>query len=213
MPSGHRPQPPVGTARVAISGTGKAGNQWVNVFWLNLTATTHVVADLKSIIDTLVGYYNTDLQPSMSSDFHQLGAKATWLYASGNAIEYAGSYNNVGGDGNSVSSDAMCSVIDWTINDYYRGGHPRTYFPGLAATHVNLGRTLVGTYASTLAAGANAFISHVNAETHGGISAVALGTVRFASGNAWLSPPVFRAYQSASVRSIVGTQRRRYAAY
>lgn len=212
MPSGHRPQPPVGTARVAISGTGTAGNPWVNVLWLSLTATTHVQADLANVTDAMVAAFNTDIWSLMANDHNLTAAKATWLYASGQSIEYTGSYSHLGGLTGGSATDAACAVVDWAINDYYRGGHPRSYIAGVRATDIANARTLGATERTNLAAGANSFITAVNALTHGGISAVALGTVRFQSGNAWLTPPVFRAYQSASVRSILGTQRRRFAA-
>jgi hypothetical protein len=212
MPSGHRPQPPVGTARVAISGHGQAGNPWVNVFWLNLTATTHTAADLKNIVDSMVAAYATRLMANASNVSYQTGAKATWLYASNQAIEYQGSYSNVGGQTGTALPDSSCVVIDWSIADYYRGGHPRTYLAVVSNSVVGVGRNIGSTFSATLATAANGFISDVNALTHGGISAVGLGTVRFASGNAWLSPPVFRGYLSASVRPILGTQRRRLAA-
>lgn len=213
MPSGHRPQPPVGTARVAISGHGLAGNPWVNVFWLNLTSTTHVLADLKSIVDSMVASYNTNLLAYMSSNCVQNAAKASWLYASGNSIEYVGSYANAGGISSAPATDAACAVLNWSISDFYRGGHPRTYLPCAPSSHVTSGRVLDATELTNLASGGSAFITAVNALTHGGISAVQLGTVRFASGNAWLSPPVFRAYNGANPRAVLGTQRRRYAAY
>ena len=213
MPSGHRPAPPVGTARVAISGHGEAGNTWVNVFWLNITATTHVVADLKSVVDSMAAAWASRFGGNLNTTFAQTGAKATWLYASGNSIEYTGSYSNTGSAGGSAMADNLCQVINWSISDYYRGGHPRTYIPGCSTVFTTNGRNLTATVATNLASNAGAFITDVNALTHGGISAVALGTVRFASGNAWLSPPVFRAYQGASARSVLGTQRRRLAAY
>lgn len=210
MPSGHRPAPPVGTARVAISGHGLGGNPWVNVFWLNLTATTHVIADLKSVIDSMVAAYATRLGAFSTSNFIQTGAKASWLYASGNVLEYSGSYSNAGSHSGSNGPDAICSVINWSISDYYRGGHPRTYLPGPDTSDVLTGNSLASSFQSALATAANSFITDVNALTHGGISAAALGTVRFASANAWLSPPVFRAYNAANVRQKLGTQRRRY---
>lgn len=213
MPSGHRPQPPIGTARVAISGRGVAGNTWVNVFWLNLTATTHVPADLASIVDSMVASYSTHLMANMTNGYTQTQAKASWLYASNSVLEYTGSYANTGQVASASLTDAVCAVLNWSITDYYRGGHPRTYIPGPAATHIGSGRILDSSTQTSIAAHGASFLTAVNALTHGGISAVALGTVRFASSNAWLTPPQFKAYQSASCRSILGTQRRRYAAY
>jgi hypothetical protein len=185
----------------------------VNVFWLNITATTHVAADLKSIVDSMVAAYATDMLAISSGNLVQNAAKASWLYASNQVLEYTGGYSNTGALTGTIGSDAMCAVVNWSITDYYRGGHPRTYVPGIRENDIVNGRTLASGSRTTLATGATNFLSAVNALTHGGISAVALGTVRFASGNAWLSPPQFKAYQAASVRSVFGTQRRRYAAY
>lgn len=185
----------------------------VNVFWLNLTATTHAVADLGNVVDAMVTAFNTRFGPDLSGNYVTTGSKATWLYASGQAIEYHGTYNLSGSHTGNEVSEAACIVVNWAINDYYRGGHPRSYLAGAPSAVTSDFRTVSPSYASTMAGHGNSWISDVNALTHGGISAVQLGTVRFASGNAWLSPPVFRAYQSCSVRLVFGTQRRRYAAY
>jgi hypothetical protein len=211
MPSGHRPQPPVGTARVAISGTGAAGNPWVNVFWLNLTATTHVAADLHTILNSTANAYDANFKSQISSAYHYNLIKGSWIYAAGNVIEQAITLAAGGTASATEELDSTATLINWAISDYYRGGHPRTYLPGTPAVDVSNGRNLVGAYQSATATAANAFLTAVNALTAGGISACALGTVRFASGNAWLSPPVFRAYNGATVNPIVATQRRRLA--
>lgn len=211
MPSGHRPQQPVGTARVAISGRGAGGNTWVNVFWLSLTATTHVASDLGNIENTMATAFGTRFLPSMASEFSLSLIKTTWLYAAGQAIEVQQTLSGNGTGGTQNSTDSTCALINWSILDFYRGGHPRTYLAGLPENHISNGRLLDSSYASTLATAAQGFLADCNALTHGGISAAALGTVRFASGNAWLSPPVFRAYQGASVNPILATQRRRLA--
>jgi hypothetical protein len=182
------------------------------VFWLQLTATTHVQADLKSIVDSVVAAWANRFGGNLHTTFAQTGSKASWLYAAGNVIEYAGSYSNTGTASGTALDDATCLVVNWSISDYYRGGHPRSYIPGPTSAFLSNGRNLTSTVATNLATNAGAFITDVNALTHGGISAVTLGTVRFASANAWLSPPVFRAYGGASARSVVGTQRRRLAA-
>jgi hypothetical protein len=211
MPSGHRPQPPVGTARVAISGHGDAGNPWVNVFWLSLTATTHVQADLLSILNTMANSYSTRFSPYISGNYAYTQIKGSWLYAAGNVVEATQTLSATGSVAGQESTDSTCTLVNWSISDYYRGGHPRSYLPGTPANQITNGRTLASTFASNVAVAANGFLTDVNAATHGGISAVALGTVRFASANAWLSPPVFRAYGGASVNPIIATQRRRLA--
>lgn len=211
MPSGHRPQPPVGTARVAISGHQDAGNPWVNVFWLNITATTHVAADLNNVLNTIANSYSTRFSSYQLNTTLYTQIKASWLYASGQVVENTQTLSAGGVGGTTESTDATATLVNWAISDYYRGGHPRTYLPGTPGNKITNGRNLDSTYASAVASAANGFLSDVNAATHGGISAVALGTVRFASGNAWLSPPVFRAFGGASVNPIISTQRRRLA--
>jgi hypothetical protein len=160
----------------------------------------------------VVAEYAAAFVTQQSSNYIQTGVKASWLYASGQSLEYAASYSNIGGIAGAEATDATCAVINWSITDFYRGGHPRTYLAGIPQSKITNGRTLLTAYAASLATQGINFLTGINALTHGGISATALGTVRFASGNAWLSPPVFRPYQSATVRSILGTQRRRLGA-
>lgn len=210
-PSGHRPQPPVGTARVAISGHGDAGNPWVNVFWLDLTATTHVAADLLNVLTSMANDYGTRFFPYISSVYELTGAKASWIYSAGQVVETSATFSGNGTGSATNCTDATCTLVNWSISDYYRGGHPRTYLPGTPEGQLTNGRNLSPTFASNVATAATDWISDVNALTHGGISAVALGTVRFASGNAWLAPPVFRPYNGATCNPIVATQRRRLA--
>jgi hypothetical protein len=179
------------------------------VFWLNLTATTHVAADLGSIVDSLVASYNTNFFAHLSSECTLTQSKASWLYASNAVVEYTGAYSDVGGGAATNATDAPAALINWGISDFYRGGHPRTYLPGVPSAQVQNANFVSTTLLSQLNTGAAAFLTAVNALTHGGISATALGTVRFASGNAWLSPPVFRAYGSGSCRSRLAIQKRR----
>lgn len=209
MPSGHRPQPPVGTARVAISGLTAGSNTWVNVLWLNLTSTTHVAADIKSVVDSMLAAYVTRFGAYISSECTIAQASASWLYASNTVLEYTGTNANAPTGAATNVTDAVSAMINWSITDYYRGGHPRTYLPGVPSAQIANANFLNSTYRTNVNTAASNFLTDVNALTHGGISAVALGTVRFASGNAWLSPPVFKAYQAAGVRSRVAIQKRR----
>jgi hypothetical protein len=179
------------------------------VLWLSLTATTHVAADLKSVIDAMLAAYVTRFGPYISSECTIAQAAASWLYASNSVLEYVGNNATAPTGAATNVTDAISAMINWSITDYYRGGHPRTYLPGIPSAQVTNANFLGSTYRANVNTGANGFLTDVNALTHGGISAVALGTVRFASGNAWLSPPVFKPYQAAGVRARVAVQKRR----
>lgn len=212
MPTGPRPAPPAGTARVAISGTILAGH-WVNILWLKLTdGGTPVVNDLASVIDSFAAAWNTDLCAQMTDATTTEQFKAVWTPSVGSEIVYTKATAFAGSIGSEVNDRSICAVIDWQIGDYYRGGHPRTYLAGLPNAYVVNGSTLNATYRSALATAANSFRNAVNALTHGDITEVELGTVRFASAHAWLTPPVFRPYQSVGVRNYIGSMRRRIGA-
>jgi hypothetical protein len=209
MPPGPRPAPPVGTARVAIHLNRGAGPDELNVFWLNLTSASPAQADLDAIVDAVVAAYNTRFTGFITSAATLVAAQASWIDSVGTVLESNRSYSDVMTGGTGIDNLASCYVINWSIRDYYRGGKPRTYLPGVLQSVVVDGRTISATPRSNLAAAAVNFMTDVNALTHGGITACKLGTVAFARHNAWLAPPVFKQYQGASVRSVMGTQRRR----
>jgi hypothetical protein len=209
MPTGPRPAPPTGSARVAISGTIFT-LPFTNVFWLNLVSSTPVVADLNSIIDSVLASYNTRFGALMSVDVGgTITAVASWTTAPGIGIETVRTHALVPTGTATVPDAAACHVVNWTIASRYRGGHPRTYFPGVQSGHVTNGHLLDSAVLANWATAAAGYLADLNALTHGAITSTTLGTVSFASHNAWRVPPIFDAYLGAGVRSILGTQRRR----
>lgn len=209
MPSGHRPSPPANTIRVAMSGVYNT-SPWTNVFYLHETDDgTQTSADLKTVVDGAVNAFHTRMTAQLSSIVTQNAVQATWITSPGNAIEYVGSYSNVFTGGGAVPNAASCIVLNWAINQYYRGGHPRMYLPGPITGNVSNYTTLTSAYQSAIATAAGNWLTDCNALTGTHISAIALGTVSFARGNSWRSPPVFYGYKSANARAIMGTQRRR----
>jgi hypothetical protein len=209
MPSGHRPQPPVGKARVAISGSGAAGNPWVNVFWLALASDTPTIGDFTDTLSSMVDDYVTRFGGYISTAYVIEQVKGAWMVDVGSVIESVVAVSHTGSGSSSYSTDATCTLINWSISDYYRGGHPRTYLPGTPEPAISDGRNLGSSFRSNLATAADDFIADINALALGTITETVLGTVRFASGNSWLHPPVFRPYNAASVSPVVATQRRR----
>lgn len=208
-PSGTRPQPPAGTVRVAISGT-QATQAWTNVVYLKLTDDgTETSADLKTVVDIVNAAYATRFKPFMAATLTITDVKATWILAGGGALEYENSVSIAGTAAGALVADNCCYVINWAINQYYRGGHPRTYLPGLVVGNATGGNQITTAAQAALATAAANWITDCNAATGVHVSATALGTVSFARGNAWRTPPVFYGYKAASVRNIIGTQRRR----
>lgn len=186
---------------------------WTNVFYLNLTDDgTQTAADLKTVTDGAINAFFTRMTAQLSSSVVQTDGRATWITGTGTALEYVGSYSHTFTGSTAVVDCAASVVLNWAINQYYRGGHPRMYLPGVLTANVVNGSTLTAAYQSAIATAANNWLSDVNALTGVHVSACALGTVSYQRSNTWRVPPVFYGYKSAGVRNIMGTQRRRLSA-
>src|SRR5690348_6410409 len=211
MPTGPRPAPPAGTARVAISGT-ILGHRWVNVWYLQVAHSGAVtVNDLQTIADGIHTSWGASVAPLVSSDVVMKTVDITYFPSAGTELRYTGSYSTAGGAAASPQDAGACFVIRWVIGEYYRGGHPRSYIPGVPAGSITNGSDLSATFMTNAAADLNAHRNAINALTSTNITSVTMGTVRYASGGAWLSPPRFVAYTSCAVGKLgkLGSQRRR----
>jgi hypothetical protein len=209
MPAPPRPQPPVDTIRVALSGT-TAGAPWTCVQYLSVTTDgTKTAADLKTVIDAYAAAFYLRMKASLSISVILTDVKAVWITSVGNELAYEASVNDVMTGGAIVPNVATCIVLNWAIGAYYRGGHPRTYLPGPILGNTTANSQLTAAYQASIAAAAVLWLSDTNALTGTHILTTKLGTVSFQTAKAWRAPPIFRAYTSASVRAIFGTQRRR----
>jgi hypothetical protein len=180
------------------------------VVYLKLTDDgTHTSADLKSIVDACVTAFNTRFKAQISSSVVIENANAVWITGAGTALEYLGSYSLAGTGSTEVANAATCFVVNFSINQYYRGGHPRLYLAGVPVSVVTGLNTISAAAQAALATAGNSWITDTNALTGAHVSATQLGTVSYATGNTWRVPPVFRAFQSSGARAILGTQRRR----
>lgn len=103
---------------------------------------------------------------------------------------------------------AVCA--SWTLARTYRGGHPRTYLPGVPAAVTLHPSSITGDFADTIAAAANTHLANVSSYGgHGGITSLTFGTVSFQHAKEWRTPPLFKAIVGASCDTRLDTQRRR----
>lgn len=209
MPSGHRPPIPPGAARVALSGTYQ-GHRWANVFYLELTGTGITAADLNTLATDIATQWNTNFGNLCLPSTILTEVKIVYVPSVGNEVVGVATVSHAGTNtGTDVENAASCSVINWNISAYYRGGHPRWYLPGISQAHVSNGSDIDSTFASNIASGANSFRTGVNGFTTTNISGVSFGTLSFASGNVWRGTPLFRPFTGATTRLKLGSQRRR----
>lgn len=211
MPSGPRPAPPAGTARVAISGT-TLGHPWVNVFYLLVTHTSAItVTDVQTIADGIATAWAAHAG-SFSTECVLLTVDVTVFPTSGTEVRYVGTYSHAGTSTvTSLKEVSACFVVDYITGEYYRGGHPRSYLSGVPQDATTDGANLTSSYQSGIVTNWNAIRNAINALTSTNITAITMGTVRYASGKAWLSPPRFVPFTSVKIgkKGKIGSQRRR----
>src|SRR6266550_814822 len=139
MPTGTRPAPPNGTARVAIHGQ-IFSHTTINVFWLDLTHSgTPDGGDFAEVVNDVLANYSGAFMGSLSRDFQVTGATGEWFLGTGNLSGFSAGAAVGSSDADAVQDAGASFVISWFIAASYRGGHPRTYLPGVDAAIVTNG--------------------------------------------------------------------------
>lgn len=185
-------------------------HKWAQIFYLNVTGTGVVAADLNTLCTTIGNAWNTRFAPQVTSNVVLTGLQIVYIPSVGNEVVGSATRSNAGTRaGPDIADASACYVINWHISAYYRGGHPRTYLPAPVQADMTNGSTINSTQLSAVATAASNFLSDVNAATTTNISALQMGTLSFQTGNVWRNPPIFRPYTGVSMRTILGSQRRR----
>lgn len=203
-------RPPVAnTVKVENFWTGPDAVSAANIYYALVSAPINE-ANLTAIAEGMSAAVQNYLLPLVA---------VNWFYAGCTCSDNSGGelFNNQPADvhGGNSAGDAMppntAVVCGWSITARYRGGHPRTYQPGIAVTDadVNSGRLLSSAKMTAWQTGFANFLNNFNTIPLSGGGAPSLGTIAYFRHNAPLVPPVFYPYQSAEVRPRFGTQRRR----
>lgn len=204
-----RPAPPVGSARCTIGGITQS-HKWACVFWLNLTAVTPAQADLQTLCAKVSSSYGTSITPVLPTNTIMNLVTLVWTPTAGQELIATDATSRPGtGGAGEIANSSSAFVINHRTGSYYRGGHSRSYLPGVATVDVTNGSTINSAKATAVANAWTAFVTAIKTGPAGGITAVDVGTVRFASKGDWLTPPQFVSWQSHSVRLTLGTQRGR----
>jgi hypothetical protein len=209
MPSGHRPPIPPGVARVALLGTTQ-GHQWTNVFYLQLSGSGIVAADLTTLATTIANSWNTNWAPNINPSVILTKVEIVYIPSVGNEVVGAVTVSHPGTRaGVDIQNAGSSWVLNWLISAYYRGGHPRMYLAAPVVADVTNGSSLSPSDATNVT---NAWLnirSAIDAATTTNITAVLMGTLSYQTGNAWRTTPLFRPYTGCSTRTVMGSQRRR----
>lgn len=195
--------------KVAVRGTIQ-GTGWVNTFHVKYTGTAPSAADLTTFANALAPIYKNRLMTgTQSTGSTMVGIDVTDLSAetSPKVTTTQSQAGNVAGTALPAGSSI---VISWNIQRRYRGGHPRTYVPGLTITSLNSSNSsqVSAAQISTLGAGASGFISDVAALTVGTASCK-LVCLSYYQGRALRGTPQTFDITGAAVHSRMDSQRRR----
>src|SRR5215471_15175617 len=201
---------PDGSVRVAVSGL-ISGENWSNIFWCNLTGGNSATqADLDSWTNAFYSAYATNICPLIVTSVSATNCVATLFQNTTQALHTVVSANHPGTNADALMLEISASqVISWTHSQYYKGGKPRTYVPGIGTTFTTDGKTLTAARVTAIAAAGNSFHTAVNALSSGTITQTQHGFCRFMSGGNPFPVGQFFPINGAKAHPRIGSQRGR----
>jgi hypothetical protein len=195
---------------MVFAGTYSLTN-WINVQWLHLNGSGAIAhSDLENIANSAATAWGDNVVQLLSENC-LLSYCQLVLYADGDVTDAIATAGIAGAASGSALPASVSCCISWRIASHYRGGHPRTYLPGLNQEMMANVKTWDGGFRTSVANGATAF--HTAIESLSGItnvSSIDHGTMSFVDAGDWRDPPVFRRFSGdVVVDSRIDTQRRR----
>lgn len=206
-----RGTPPPGSLRFAVSGVAPGGAAWANVYWIQTTVATPTTGQMNTMVASLYSAWATAWKGKLGSNWTITLAKATYYGTAPYVITGESILTDVGTRGSaSIMPDQVSACLSWLVSTTWRGGKPRTYFPGVVVSaDLQDNAHITSTLIASIEGAGNAWNTAVNAYTTSPFLTMALGTVRFFSGGVPLAPPVFLPYTGVSMHSRIATVRRR----
>jgi hypothetical protein len=194
-----------------VEGAGPGGN-WANIFHTNAVLPVgdfgYDQAALDAIKNGFGSAYAAQFLPLLSNAYHLTGITVVDL-SSDQGLSSFGSFSDAGAMTAGATSPEVCYLVNWTIGRRYRGGHPRTYLPGVVTTNVTSDGHVAPSTVSALSSAANTFRTAVNALTGGNASEVTLAVPHYYKNGALQSSPTVDPVLSGAGNSFIGIQRRR----
>jgi len=194
-------------ARFAVSGTNQ-NQKWVNVFHSQYSNVPGDTPTMNAICQAVHTAYLNAFTSLWAPDCILNTVDGQDLASRTGAVGTFSLAHPGSGTGVVELPVQVALCLSWTITDRYRGGHPRTYLPGINGGFVQGGRLLTtGGHTNYLNAAA-AFLTNMNAIT-AGASSWKMCCVRYFSQHQLLANPLVRIIGGQSVHGRIDTQRRR----
>lgn len=186
------------------------GVRTANVFHVQCNNGVGPIAlsDVTALATAARGYYKLRFTNLLANGFSQkemyaldlttdTGAQATISGTDAGGTVVSGLPNNV----------ACC--VTWSISRHYRGGHPRTYLPGIPGGAQFDVTSFTSSFITQVTTGAQGFRTDINAFTSTGITQARLCAVHRVRNKLVLDTPLVTYIDGASVDSRFDSQRRR----
>lgn len=205
-------QPVPSVARVVVNGVfSSSGGPWVNIFHVRRepVAGSLTQGEVDAIAAGVRGAWLNNFIPLCSSAMTLGNVVATDITDQFGLVGTS-SGNNAGAIATGTMMPPSVAIgISWTQAQHYRGGHPRSYIPGLNSGQLNASGSnlLSAAQQANFLAGALAFRTAVNAIAIG--TAARLVLVRRIANKVVLVNPIVSNITGATVDRRVDTQRRR----
>lgn len=170
---------------------------------------TPTVPQLQDAVDAFGGFWQ-DRLAALTAPIWTLDT-IKMIFSNGTIEELVESSVSVVGTLGSTTQSvrSSCLVTGYSIASFYRGGKPRTYWPGIgryeSGSDTHWQAALVGDFTT----GVQDLLDDINGYTASGISAVSLGCIRRTRLGSAIVPPEFFAYASVHGDTRICSQRRR----
>ena len=178
--------------------------------WCRATGSGEIAqGTLNDFVELAGDTYRGELLPLLSSTLTLVTAEAVLFSTDTDDLHATAAIDDTG----SVSGNPMPAQVSvgitWSIASSYRGGHPRTYLPGIAYATMDGVTTIQAAEASVFASHASSFHTALEEFTGTNWASTEHGVVSFVRNGEWRTPPVFIRITGARVDQRIDTQRRR----
>lgn len=200
--------PPVqNVARFAVSGTWET-RPWTNIFHGQYSQQPGDSVTMGLVANAVLAAYDNAFGALMHNSVQITQCVGQDLASRQGAVGVGTTGFVGGGSTAAVSSVQIAVCASWVITDRYRGGHPRTYLPGMLAVNTTNGFQLTPGAVTAYKNAAAAFLTNFNAMTAGG-GTWKLCCVRYFSEHQLLPNPYVRLIGGSTIHPRLDSMRRR----
>ncbi len=205
------PLPPVPTViklEFLYQDTLGEARECANIQHIAYSGSAPTEAEMATLLGLLAVQWEGTVMQRMSHDLVLAELKGTDLSSSTSA-EAAIPLAVPGANGGDYNSIASAVVISWNIARRYRGGHPRSYIPGIVTGDIVNGYQISTAAQAAFTTHANDWLTAVNGMSAPPNSPFQLVSVSYRSGHAVRVAPVVDIVRSGLIHPRLCTQRRR----